>query len=363
MVMDTIPNESQDGQKWGLIYHNDMKEMSFSIPNKAVKNSEMSNSYNDKNRFQINSGTKNSSMLPNRENMNFKNRNLRNHNVSSSYYQSGVRCSSKQTTGVKKLMGDSQELTIENFNSDFTKSHCDSMWTNKIADLKNKPITIVKDISAPSGSSKCSYYDANISESLVKFKDVTPRNFEPQLEIIHTPIRSNERISKITYENPLNNWIPTQFVGSPDSISTSGEPSLDYNRNLDQRSIYLYDLKDNKPNLIGESLWDFNDFDDEALNISNDSLNIPWDNNLLKKNLSSIYELTEESRTKSHEHNKMIVNNNFNSFHTSNDKSNINLTFDHDSRRMNKENQSKLANIQQKSFAIKTTYLDDNCPK
>jgi hypothetical protein len=104
-----------------------MKEMSFSIPNKAVKNSEMSNSYNDQNRFQINSGAKNASMLPNRENMNFKNRNLRNHNVSSSYYQSGVRCSSKQTTGVKKLMGDSQELTIENFNSDFTKSHCDSM--------------------------------------------------------------------------------------------------------------------------------------------------------------------------------------------------------------------------------------------
>lgn len=360
--METIPNENQEEQNLGLSYRKEIKEISFSIPNKAVKNSEMANSYYDQNWFLINSDTKNMLVIPNRDTMNFKTKNLRNHNVSSSYYQSGVRCSSKQTTGVKKLMGDSQELTIENFNSDLTKSNWDSVWTNKIADLKNKPITIAKEISAPSGSSKCSYYDANISESLVKFKDITPRNFEPQLEIIHTPLRSNERISRILYENPLNNWIPTQFVGSPDCISTPEESSIDYKRNNDHRSIYLYDLKDNKPNLIGESLWDLNDFDDEALNISNDSLNIPWDNNLLKKNLSSIYEWTEESRTKTHENNKLIMNN-FSSFQMSNEKSNMNLTFDQDSKWMNKENQSKLSNIRQKPFPIKTIYLDDYCSK
>jgi hypothetical protein len=155
-------------------------------------------------------------------------------------------------------------------------------------------------------------------------------------------------------ENPLNGCIPTQFVSSPESIGTPTVSILNNTRSNDHRSIYLYDLQDNKPEIIGDNLWDLNGFSDEIIDISNDSLNIPTDHNnyFIKKNLSMIFEITEESNTRSFENNQVSVKNILNSFHKPNYNSNMDLTYDVESYGNDKENQAKRANSHAKPFPM-----------
>jgi hypothetical protein len=255
-------------------------------------------------------------------------------------------------------MGDSQEFTIENFNSDRSRSNRYSVEAHAIADLKNKPTPIMKDISVPSVSTIQSYDAPSNADSIVEFKEKTPRDFETVSEVSLTSSGLSERMARLMDETPLNRWIPTQFVSSPESngtpIETPTVSILENIRSADHRSIYLYDLQDSKKEIIGDNLWDLNGFKDEILDISNDSLNIPTDNNsyFVKKNLSMIFEITEESNTKSHDNNQVFVKNILNSFHKPNFNPNMDLRYDQDSYGINKENLAKRANSHVKPFPM-----------
>jgi hypothetical protein len=255
-------------------------------------------------------------------------------------------------------MGDSQEFTIENFNSDRSKSNRYSVGTHAIVDIKNKPTPIMKDISVPSVSTKRSYDGPSNADSIIEYKEKTQRDFEPVSEKSPSPSILSERMARVMNETPLNGWIPTQFVSSPESIGTPvGTPTISIlgnTRSVDQRSIYLYDLKDSKQEIIGDNLLDLDGFKDEILDISNDSLNIPTDhdNYFVKKNLSMIFEITEESNTRSHENNQVAVKNILNSFHKPNFNPNMDLTYDQDSYGNNKENLAKRANSHAKPFPM-----------
>ena len=159
-------------------------------------------------------------------------------------------------------MGDSQELTIENFNSENTNLGSNTFQEN--TELKNIKINALKDISVPSGSSKRSYYE-QITDSIVKYKEPTPREYNIQPEIMLTPEKLNARMTKVFVHNPLEIWMPTQFISSPNSIHTPSDQSIQLTQENECHNIYLHDLKEQENNLNNESLWDLLDLQGKLL--------------------------------------------------------------------------------------------------
>ena len=74
--------------------------------------------------------------------------------INNAYFNSGIH-SSKQTTGIKKLLNDSQEFTVCNFNWDSIRVDSIPEWKPKV-----KKIPQPKDVSLPSPSSIFSNYES-----------------------------------------------------------------------------------------------------------------------------------------------------------------------------------------------------------
>ena len=145
----------------------------------------------------------------------------------SAYFYSGKR-SSKQTTGVKKLMNDSQELTVENFNDAL---HDTTIKKNALLDSNAEDWVL---------SSRWSHYCPPEQTNDLKIHDLHRDNEKPTKR---PPIRLSDRMTKLRDLNSLDQWIPTQSVGSPESITSKRENTWENTKSIDHRSIYLLDLR------------------------------------------------------------------------------------------------------------------------
>lgn len=97
-------------------------------------------------------------------------------------------------------MRDSQELTIENFNSEQT--NLESFCLKDYTEFKNKPIMSVKDLSVALEMSQRIHNKQDV-DSEVKYKEPTPREYNVQPEIMHTPDKISARMATVFIHNPL----------------------------------------------------------------------------------------------------------------------------------------------------------------
>lgn len=143
-------------------------------------------------------------------------------------------------------------------------------------------------------SSDCDFHTSMTEVIPTERTNNSRQNMQGKLK---SHIRLSDRMSRLVNNNLCR--IPTQWVDSPESIKTPEESRLDPTRSIEHKSIYLYDLQERDGKLSEESLWDLRDLKEDVLDISSASINFPNNNNwVLKKNLSSIFELTEESFSK-----------------------------------------------------------------
>lgn len=159
-------------------------------------------------------------------------------------------------------MGDSQEYTIENFNSEHTGTNFESSWVGGVTELINKAILIPKDISVPTKSHNSE--ESWLLDSVVKYKEPTPREYNITPEVMITPEKISARMTKIFIQNPLDNWRPVQLVASPESIQTPiQESSMKQGNEVGE--IYLYDLKENTNKINQESLCELLDLQGKTI--------------------------------------------------------------------------------------------------
>lgn len=189
-------------------------------------------------------------------------------------------------------MNDSQEYTIENFAAD-------SICVDQPKGQKCEQVPTPRNVSVPSGSSKCSYHEHTLrnGRGTVPYigREVPQETYKP------TPMKLSDRMHRLNTQKTLQSCIPTQNVGSPESIKTPDLSESEILQSLEHKNIYLYDLHEGKQELCEESFCNLEGLNDDSLEsiISNDPpLAATHNHQILKKNLSSIFEMTDESQSK-----------------------------------------------------------------
>ena len=86
-----------------------------------------------------------------------------------------------------------------------------------------------------------------------------------------TPWKLSDRSSRVFVINPLQLWIPTQRITSPESVKSHESIDDDVKKNYDHHSIYLFDLHEVDQQIGNDSILNIEGCCDDNLNISNDS--------------------------------------------------------------------------------------------
>ncbi|CAI2387436.1 unnamed protein product [Moneuplotes crassus] len=192
----------------------------------------------------------------------------------------------------------------------------DSMCYKDGLKWKNKPVMVFNNISLLSESiQSCS--NNSKREPEIKLSEPSLMRYQVEPEVLLTP----ERIStRGNYTNhPLERCLPNQVIASPESIHTQSTKSITWNNKSDSNDIFLYDLRDKGMQISSESVVDLFNFkrfpsstscDIDDVNISDGDTDRKSNNeNLFRKELSSIYEKTNESHTATCERSKMSRSN------------------------------------------------------
>ena len=194
-------------------------------------------------------------------------------------------------------MNDSQEITIENFYSDLTQTIYDSGMLGVHGEVNLKQVNLDKDMSIPSPSGKY-----NLKNKIKRRSTIIEVKRSSRVEHIQgTPERLSDKICRGSCSSHLEYCMPNQSVNSPESIETPEPSSTHHMKSIDHRSIYLYDLKDRQEQSYMGSVLNIDEIKDD---LCEDSLEVPSmplcdrTHLLMKKNLSSIFELTEDGSSK-----------------------------------------------------------------
>ncbi|CAI2361973.1 unnamed protein product [Moneuplotes crassus] len=211
-----------------------------------------------------------------------------------------AKVSSKQTTGVKKLCRDSEEITVANFNnSQNIGFNFDSVCYKESHLWKNRPVMAFNEVIDDSDI---------INESEVRYCEPSPREYTIEPEMLHTPEKTSTRINNAFVSNPLESCLPNQLVASPESIHTQSTKSITWNNKSDSNDIFLYDLQEKGMQIRDESLVDLVNFtksspdtscnmDDIDLSDNHQSSREAFQCGIFRQGLSSIREQTNESHT------------------------------------------------------------------